>query len=51
MTILKLRIIKRVLIKKAQIEYNGSELERVLKEIEEVFNCQIKENKKAKRLR
>ena len=37
-TLLKLRIAKKILIKKAQIDYNGEELKEALKEIEKTFN-------------
>lgn len=37
-TLLKLRIAKKALIKKAQLEYSGEELEEALRQIDEVFN-------------
>ena len=48
-TLLKLRIAKKALIKKAQIEYSGEELEEALRQIDEVFNSsgrQIEEKNK-----
>lgn len=46
--ILKLRVVKKVLIKRAMIEYSGKELERVLEEIEESFNRTIISKQKTK---
>ena len=51
-TLLKLRIAKKVLIKKAKIEYSGKELQEVLTEINHAFNVDgfTVENEKNKRI-
>lgn len=46
--IIKLRIAKRILSKKAMLECSGAELEEALKEIEEVFNSKVKTNQKTR---
>ena len=48
-TLLKLRIAKKVLIKKSELEYSGEELEEALRQIDKVFNSgrkQIEEKNK-----
>ena len=41
-TLIKLRIVKRILINKAQLEYSGNELEKALEEIDEASNIKRK---------
>lgn len=48
-TLLKLRIVKKALIKKSELEYSGEELEEALRQIDKVFNSsgkQIEEKNK-----